>query len=115
MPSQNTARGPPAAAIRWRVGIIGESACWRLCRRRHNRHTFASQWMMNGGDLYALSGILGHKSKAMTQRYAHHSPDVRFAEQLDAILRPNAPKKGNGSGAESPKPLYLENGCGGWI
>jgi hypothetical protein len=22
------------------VGIIGESACWRLCRARHNRHSF---------------------------------------------------------------------------
>lgn len=33
--------------------------------------------------------------------------DVRFAEQLGEILRPNAPKKENGSGVEPPKPLYL--------
>jgi integrase len=38
------------------------------------RHTFASQWMMAGGDLYVLRSILGHKSIAMTQRYAHLSP-----------------------------------------
>jgi integrase len=38
------------------------------------RHTFASQWMMAGGELYALQNILGHKSAAMTQRYAHLSP-----------------------------------------
>ncbi len=38
------------------------------------RHTFASQWMMHGGDLYALKEILGHKSITMTQRYAHLSP-----------------------------------------
>jgi integrase len=24
-----------------RVGIIRESACWRLCRARHKRHTYA--------------------------------------------------------------------------
>ena len=33
--------------------------------------------------------------------------DVRFAEQLDGILHPIAPKKENGSGLEHPKPLYL--------
>jgi hypothetical protein len=33
--------------------------------------------------------------------------DFRFAEQLDGILPPNAPKKENGSGVEPPKPLYL--------
>jgi integrase len=43
------------------------------------RHTFASQWMMNGGDLFALRGILGHKSIVMTQRYAHLSPAYQCA------------------------------------
>jgi integrase len=38
------------------------------------RHTFASHWMMTGGDLYVLKDILGHKSVLMTQRYAHLSP-----------------------------------------
>jgi integrase len=38
------------------------------------RHTFASHWMMSGGDLYVLKEILGHKSVSMTQRYAHLSP-----------------------------------------
>lgn len=41
------------------------------------RHTFASQWMMAGGELYALKDILGHKTIAMTQRYAHLSPTYR--------------------------------------
>ena len=40
------------------------------------RHTFASHWVMRGGDLYKLQRILGHKSVAMTQRYAHLSPDL---------------------------------------
>lgn len=38
------------------------------------RHTFASQFMMNGGDLYELSKILGHKDIKNTQIYAHFSP-----------------------------------------
>lgn len=38
------------------------------------RHTFASHWMMKGGDLFRLQKILGHKSIAMTQRYAHLAP-----------------------------------------
>jgi integrase len=34
------------------------------------RHTFASWYMMNGGDLYELAKILGHANIKMTQRYA---------------------------------------------
>jgi hypothetical protein len=33
--------------------------------------------MMAGGELYTLKDILGHKSIAMTQRYAHLSPAYR--------------------------------------
>jgi len=34
------------------------------------RHTFASWYMMNGGDLYKLAKILGHSNIKMTERYA---------------------------------------------
>jgi len=34
------------------------------------RHTFASWFMMNGGDLYELAKILGHSNVKMTERYA---------------------------------------------
>jgi integrase len=34
------------------------------------RHTFASWYMMHGGDLYALAKILGHSNIKMTERYA---------------------------------------------
>ncbi len=34
------------------------------------RHTFASWYMMNGGDLYELAKILGHSNVKMTERYA---------------------------------------------
>jgi integrase len=51
------------------------------------RHTFASQWMMAGGDLYVLKSILGHKSIVMTQRYAHLSPAYKKAmvERMEQI------------------------------
>lgn len=49
------------------------------------RHTFASHWVMNGGDLYKLQAVLGHESTKMTQRYAHLRPDA-FAAEL-ALFR----------------------------
>ncbi len=39
------------------------------------RHTFASYFMMNGGNILTLQKILGHGSLTMTMRYAHLSPD----------------------------------------
>ncbi len=40
------------------------------------RHTFASHWVMHGGDLFRLQKILGHASTQMTQRYAHLAPEA---------------------------------------
>jgi integrase len=39
------------------------------------RHSFASHFMMNGGNILTLQKILGHQSLNMTMRYAHLSPD----------------------------------------
>jgi integrase len=53
---------------------------------------------------------LGHSDPSLTLGVYTHvvsEDDVRFVEQLDVMLRPNAPKKENGSEVESSKPLYL--------
>lgn len=48
------------------------------------RHTFASHFVMNGGDMLSLQKILGHSTISMTMRYSHLSPEhlsdaIRFA------------------------------------
>ena len=48
------------------------------------RHTFASHWLMNGGDRFRLQRILGHKDPKTTERYAHLHPDA-FGSDMDRI------------------------------
>ncbi|RCX07035.1 phage integrase [Marinomonas foliarum] len=45
------------------------------------RHTFASHFMINGGNILTLQRILGHSDIRMTMRYSHLSPD----HLLDAL------------------------------
>jgi integrase len=60
------------------------------------RHTFASHWVLKGGDIYRLQQILGHQSIELTQRYAHLAPGAfeqdlgRFGDYL--------PKEDGGGG-----------------
>lgn len=50
------------------------------------RHTFASHFMMQGGNILSLQKILGHADIAMTMRYAHLSPDhLQDAIKLNPI------------------------------
>ncbi len=44
------------------------------------RHHFASWFMMRGGNLLALSKILGHAKVSMTEKYAHLASDHLRAE-----------------------------------
>jgi integrase len=53
------------------------------------RHTFASHWMMNGGDVFKLQQILGHQSMTMTLRYAHLAPHA-FADDYGRLGPPHA-------------------------
>jgi integrase len=45
------------------------------------RHTFASWWMIKGGDLYKLQAILGHSDPKITMRYAHLAPHAFDADR----------------------------------
>ena len=38
-------------------------------------HTFASHFMMNGGNILVLQRSLGHANLTMTMCYAHLAPD----------------------------------------
>lgn len=54
------------------------------------RHTFASHFMMNGGNILTLQRILGHSSLAMTMKYAHLAPDhLQEAVKLNPLSRLN--------------------------
>ena len=55
------------------------------------RHTFASYFMINGGNILNLREILGHSDIKMTMRYAHLAPD----HSADAVrYNPLANKNG---------------------
>ena len=64
-------------------GQLTEDALRHAIRRYHNhrgvktasihkyRHTFAKQWILNGGNVVSLSKILGHSSLQITQNYVN--------------------------------------------
>jgi integrase len=62
------------------------------------RHTFASHFVMAGGNILTLQKVLGHSSVTMTMRYAHLSPDhLQDALRLNPIVDTlsTLPKPGN--------------------
>ena len=62
------------------------------------RHTFASHFIMNGGNIIALQKILGHSSLNITMRYSHLAPDYL---QQAVQLNPMALKNKSGNNVES--------------
>jgi integrase len=64
------------------------------------RHTFASWYMMNGGDLYELAKILGHSNIKMTERYAklarqHIARTGGTAREIWKLMEPGTCGKAN--------------------
>ena len=56
------------------------------------RHTFASHFMMNGGNILTLQRVLGHSTILQTMVYAHLAPDyLNEAMEFNPLstLRPN--------------------------
>lgn len=54
------------------------------------RHTFASHFIMNGGNIVALQKLLGHSNLNITMRYAHLAPSY-----MDDVINQNPLSGGN--------------------
>ena len=58
------------------------------------RHSFASLFLIDGGDIFKLSKILGHATVTITERtYAHLKPDAYEADYGRVAFR--MPTTGN--------------------
>lgn len=64
------------------------------------RHTFASWAVMAGIPLYIVGKTLGHKTAAMTQRYAHLAPESHRSA-FEAVA--NGSIEGNGKAQDAPE------------
>ena len=62
------------------LGISGVSACFRLCRARHNRKTFCSLLAQNGISTAVTQRLLEHSSSDLTNNvYTNVDPVLRHA------------------------------------
>ena len=66
------------------------------------RHTFASWYMMNGGDLYELAKLLGHANIKMTERYAklakqHIAKTGSTAREMWRLMEPEKREQSSGT------------------
>jgi integrase len=65
--------------------LLAEAGCRPLLRPWHAlRHTFASHFIMQGGNILALQKILGHSDIKMTLVYAHLAPDF-LGDELNRL------------------------------
>lgn len=65
--------------------LLAAAGCRRLAHPWHAlRHTFASHFVMAGGNILTLQRILGHSDLRMTLQYAHLAPDF-LGEEMDRV------------------------------
>jgi integrase len=67
-------KSTPASHLRQVLADLGLSPLEPKPWYQATRHTFASHWVMGGGDIRELQRILGHSSLSDTERYAHLAP-----------------------------------------
>jgi integrase len=76
----------PRAYIRKAWSDVLNVALVNAFRFHDLRHTFASNLVMAGVDLNTVCELLGHKSVAMTLRYAHLAPEHKAAA-VETLVR----------------------------
>lgn len=77
-PGRRTGKARPQSAV-WRPfkRAVREAGLPEAMRVHDLRHSFASLFLLDGGDIFKLSRILGHSSVTVTERtYAHLRPDA---------------------------------------
>jgi len=85
----NPRTGEPYKSVQTSFETALKRAEIRDFRFHDLRHTFASHLVMAGVDLTSIRELLGHKSLAMTIRYAHLAPGHkrRAINMLDKVLK----------------------------
>lgn len=89
--SRGRVRAKSTITVAYKASLV-RAELDRKIRFHDLRHTFASHWVMNGGDIFRLSRVLGHKSVIVTQRtYAHLVPEAWTQDHGRVAFRLPAP------------------------